>query len=160
MGGTGMSSEANNYVVRNYYAALEKNGVQATRPFLAVDFTACVAGLPWRLNRTEYEQFGAIFSRAFEGLQHEIYDLVGEGDKIVARIQLTGTQVRSFQGVPPTYRTISISMAAFFTLEKRKITHLQVIYDQLGLLQQLGVLPISEDVIVGAAKSVPVYLQM
>ena len=44
-------------------------------------------------------------------------------------------------GIPPTGRAITVSATVILTVEDGKVTHLHGIFDQLGLLRQLGVVP-------------------
>ena len=44
-------------------------------------------------------------------------------------------------GIPPTGRAITVSAIVILTVEGGKVAHLRGIFDQLGLLRQLGVVP-------------------
>ena len=59
----------------------------------------------------------------------------------ITRFTLRGTQTAPFMGIPPTGRAITVSAIAILTVDNGKVTHLRAIFDQLGLLRQLGVVP-------------------
>jgi predicted ester cyclase len=52
-----------------------------------------------------------------------------------------GTQRGVFQGIPATDSTAAVSGIAIYRLAGGKVGEQWLEYDQLGLLQQLGVIP-------------------
>jgi len=44
-------------------------------------------------------------------------------------------------GIPPTNKPIVVSAMVLMTVVEGRVTHLQGIFDQLGLLRQIGVVP-------------------
>ncbi len=64
-----------------------------------------------------------------------------EGDRVVARWTGTGTHTAEFNGIPPTGKAISVAAVHLFRLEGGKIAEQWCVWDTLGLLQQLGVVP-------------------
>src|SRR4051794_35553570 len=49
-----------------------------------------------------------LFRSVFPDLEWRIDDLIGEGDKVVARTTMRGTQRGDFFGIPPTARTVEM----------------------------------------------------
>ena len=64
-----------------------------------------------------------------------------EGDRVVARWTGTGTHNAEVNGIPPTGKPVSVDALHLFRLEGGKIAEQWVVWDTLGLLQQLGVVP-------------------
>lgn len=54
---------------------------------------------------------------------------------------MTGTHTGILYGIPPTNKPIRALGITFFEIENGKIRELQTLFDALGLMQQLGVLP-------------------
>ena len=81
------------------------------------------------------------YRAAFPDLHFTIDDLVAEGDKVVWRFTSTGTQTGAFMGMPATGKTGTVTGMVMFHLENSRIVEGWVNIDTLGLLQQLGVIP-------------------
>ena len=79
---------------------------------------------------------------AFPDLHLTIEDLIAEGDKVVWRLNSKGTHKGPFMGIPATGKTASITGIVIFRLENSRIMEGWVNIDTLGLLQQLGVIPV------------------
>jgi steroid delta-isomerase-like uncharacterized protein len=71
-----------------------------------------------------------------------VEDVVAEGDRVVVRWTNAGTHVADFAGIPPTGRTFTINGIDIYRLDDagRIGEHWDVV-DQLGMIQQLGLLP-------------------
>jgi len=88
-----------------------------------------------------HRQFGLATYEAFSDLQRPVDDLVAEGDKVVARWTSVGTHDGSFQGIPPTGKTVKTTGITVFRLADGKIVEEWSESDMLGMLQQLGAIP-------------------
>jgi len=64
-----------------------------------------------------------------------------EGDKVVSRGTLRGTHRGEFQGIPPTGKRIEVTWISIDRIADGKIAEHRVEQDNLGMLQQLGVIP-------------------
>jgi predicted ester cyclase len=92
------------------------------------------------------EFFDQIRSRilflAFPDLRFTIDDLIAEGDKVVTRWTLRGTQRGEFMGLPPTGNPVSWSGIKITRVVEDKIVEDGVEQDTLGLMRQLaGTMP-------------------
>lgn len=67
--------------------------------------------------------------------------LIAEGDQVMLVQQVEGTQLGSFQQLPPTGKKIHTDGIAIYQLKDGKITSGEVRTDRLGTLQQLGFIP-------------------
>ena len=151
-----MTVELNQYIVRSFYATIEKDGMQAADPFLADDFRAQVVGLGEAMDRQAFKRFGALFFKAFAGLCHNINAMVAERDRVVAILAITGTHWGVLEGILPTGQPVTIPAMAAFRFEAGRITEVKMIFDQLGMLQQLGGFPKSEDLFARSRVTLPV----
>jgi steroid delta-isomerase-like uncharacterized protein len=75
---------------------------------------------------------------AFPDATFPMEDVAVDGDTVVVRWTMRGTSQGEFQGIPPTGEPVELRGVAFLTIENGQIVEDWVIYDQLGLLQQLG----------------------
>jgi steroid delta-isomerase-like uncharacterized protein len=78
---------------------------------------------------------------AFPDMQIKIEDVFGEGDKLVLRWSAHGTHNGDMMGIPPTGKQISIGGIAIDRFENGQSVEHWEIFDQTGLMQQLGVIP-------------------
>ena len=78
---------------------------------------------------------------AFPDLHFTIDDMVAEGDKVAARITMTGTHKGEYMGAPPTNKKITIRAIAIERFAGGKIVEEWGMTNTLGLMQQLGVVP-------------------
>jgi steroid delta-isomerase-like uncharacterized protein len=79
------------------------------------------------------------FLHAFPDLQFVVEETINEHDKLVAVWTATGTHQGEFYGLAPTHKKGSISGITIHQIAGGKIIESTVIWDGLGLLQQLGV---------------------
>jgi predicted ester cyclase len=66
---------------------------------------------------------------------------LAEGDKVVVRYTVEGTQQGELLGVLPTGKHFRISGICIYRLAEGKIAEQWEQMDMLGLMQQLGVIP-------------------
>ncbi len=84
----------------------------------------------------------AAFLDAFPDLHVAIEDMIAEGDRVAARATVTGTHQGPFMGMPATGRPTSISAIDIVRIANGRIVEYWAQGDMLGLLQQLGALPV------------------
>ena len=66
---------------------------------------------------------------------------LAEGDKVVMRWTATGTHTGELMGIPATGKRIKMTGIGIVRVAAGKITELWIESDQMGLMQQLGVVP-------------------
>ena len=79
---------------------------------------------------------------AFQGLNVTIDDIMADGDKITARFTARGMHKGEFMGLPPTGKAITMTGIEIFRVKEGKITELWGEANLMGLMQQLGILPV------------------
>lgn len=82
------------------------------------------------------------FRAAFDGFRAEILDQIAEGDKVVTRKVFRGTHSGSFQGIEPTGAAVEIHVIDIVRVRDGRIVEHWNCVDRLGLLAQLGGLPV------------------
>ena len=83
----------------------------------------------------------SILLTAFPDARFTVEDLIAEGDKVVARHTLRGRHQGNFMGIPPTGKQITVTGIEIFHFANGKAVEEWVNGDDLGLLQQLGMVP-------------------
>jgi len=85
--------------------------------------------------------FYSAFLAAFPDLHVHIEDTLAEGDKLVMRWSAHGTHTGELMGIPPTGKQVSVGGTAIDRFENGQSVEHWEIFDQVGLMQQLGVIP-------------------
>ena len=138
-----MSNATNKAIVRRYLEEVFNQGRHdLVEEFLADDFDLHFSGLAPGLEAVK-EWYGAM-TTAFPDGQLSIDDLIAEGDRVVVRTTLNGTQQGEMQGIPATGRGVSAPSITIFRLANGKLAEGWIVADNLGLMQQLGVIPTPE----------------
>jgi predicted ester cyclase len=84
------------------------------------------------------KKFVAAVQAAFPDYHAEIQEIIAEGDRVVARVQWTGTQDGPFQGRPPTHNRLRFSTSDFFRIENGKLAEHWDVVDSLPRAIALG----------------------
>jgi steroid delta-isomerase-like uncharacterized protein len=71
----------------------------------------------------------------------QIEDLFSAGDKVVVRWTGSGTHNGELNGIPPTGKPIKVDAITIHRMAGGKIAETWEVWDTLGLLQQIGVVP-------------------
>jgi steroid delta-isomerase-like uncharacterized protein len=115
--------------------------------FAVVDELLAPAGIThtptWGIpnNREGFKQLIAMFRSAFPDLHCTVEDEICEGDKVAAHWTMRGTHIGLLLGNPPTNRQIRIQGMLFARTENGRIAECWTMVDQMGMLQQLGIVP-------------------
>lgn len=136
-------SEQNKTQVRNFVEEVwNKGNFEAVDKYFAADFTDYNPAIPNQpQGAAGARQVFMAFKSAFPDLHFTIEDILVEGDKVVWRWSSTGTNTGSLMGMPPTHKKATIGGIEIYRIAGGKMAERWGNFDQLGLLQQLGVIP-------------------
>jgi steroid delta-isomerase-like uncharacterized protein len=136
-------AEQNKALVRRWFAELNKGNLAAADDLYAANYVLHDPGVPPDLppGPEGVKQFLASFATAFPDMQGTIEDIVAEGDKVVVRFTIRGTQQGAFAGMPPTGKPIAMMGISIMRIVDGKFEEEWEIGDSLGMLQQLGAIP-------------------
>ncbi len=107
----------------------------------ATDYVEHLPGLPSGLDG--FKHFLAMLRAAFPDLHVTIEDLIGEGDKVVWRWRMHGTQQGELFNLPPTGKQAMWTEIQIGRFADGKLVEHWMSFDRLDMLQQLGVAPSS-----------------
>jgi len=91
--------------------------------------------------REGMKQMMAAFFSAFPDLNVTIDQLIAEGDIVAGRMTTTGTHQGEFMGINATGERITISETHMIRIENGMAVEHWGNSDDLGMMQQLGVIP-------------------
>ena len=78
---------------------------------------------------------------AFPDQRWEDEEVIAEGEKVVTRFTFYGTNEGEFMGMPPTGRRVAVKGGGIDRVVEGKWTESRLLMDDLGMMQQLGVIP-------------------
>jgi predicted ester cyclase len=137
-----MSTEANKTSARRFYdEVFNKKNRAAIDEFIdpnQVDHAA-PPGTPGGLAGAK--QTIGMYLTAFPDLHFTVEDMIAEGDKLVARLTVRGTQQGAFMGIPPTGQHVTVTTIDISRMAGGKSVEHWIEMDTLGMMQQLGVIP-------------------
>ncbi len=137
-----MSTEENKAVVRRLLDVWEQGNIDLIDELLAPDYVNHSPATPEQPTGPEGLK-GAVsmFRSAIPDLKMVVEDMIAEGDKVVLRYTLEGTHEGELFGIPPTGKRLSIKSIAVERVSDGKIREHWRVTDELGMMQQLGVIP-------------------
>ncbi|NUS09416.1 MAG: SnoaL-like domain-containing protein [Nonomuraea sp.] len=127
-------------MVTEFFAAINERRLDDLGAYMAadvVDHNKIIFGEP--------DEPGAAFEGirmqldAFDPFHIEVEEVVAEGEKVVARIRMTGTHSGTHPRMPvPTGRSFEVEAIFLLTLREGRIGEIRAVSDRLGMFFQLG----------------------
>jgi steroid delta-isomerase-like uncharacterized protein len=134
------AQHANERLGRAFFAEQDRLRGGPAEALCATGYSATLGGGP-ALDRAAHEAFSRAFYAAFPDLEHRIEDVLATAESVVVRFVLHGTHGAEFFGIPATRRSIEVPAHVILHVRAGKVERLLGIFDEAGLLRQLGVLP-------------------
>jgi predicted ester cyclase len=138
-----MSAEQNKALLRSIPEEMFNKGnlALAGEVFAAdyIEHASLPPGTPAGLEG--FKVFVSTLRAAFPDFHYTVEDDIAEGDKVVQRVTARGTQKGEFMGMPATGKQATWTEIHIARVAGGKLVEHWVNLDQLGMLQQLGVIP-------------------
>lgn len=136
-----MSVEANKVVVRAFVDAWNRGDLDALARLMADDCRLAVSGQTIPCGPAGMTEIAAHWRQAFPDYHFVLEDLIGEEDRVAARMPFAGTQTGPVLDIPATGRSVRVDEIVIFRIRDGKIVEMWAAYDELGMRRQLGVIP-------------------
>lgn len=135
-----MSTETNKAIVRRYTEKVwNEHRRELFEEFVAENVVH--HGIPAGPGLEEMKAGYEVALNAIPDIQIALDDVIAEGDKVVTRWMMRGTHQGELMGIPATGKQLTQSGVSIFRLANARIVELWFHPDNLGLMQQLGVVP-------------------
>ena len=133
-----MSEEENKEIVRRYQEAYNNADYEALDNVVAADVITpnMISSMPRGL-----EDAKLVHQKTLIGMPDyhtTIEDLIAEGDKVVARVSMTGTHTGDFYGIPATGRRVNLTGIFIVRIADGKIVEHWGEEDGVKVLRELG----------------------
>jgi len=135
-----MSTEENKASERRFFEGWNQGNTAVFDELIAADFRAHDPSGPIN-GLEEYKQFFTTYRTAFPDIHFTIEDQLAEGEMVVTRWTGTGTQQGPLMGIPPSGKRVSITGITITRYVNDKAVESWGSYDTLGMLQQIGAIP-------------------
>jgi steroid delta-isomerase-like uncharacterized protein len=136
-----MSIDQNKSLIRHYLEQVwDRENLAVIDELIAPDYIQHTQGVP--PGREGVKQFFAMVRAAFPDITQTAEDMIAEGDKVVWRWTIRGTHTGPFQRLPPTGRQVMITGINIVRIADGRLAENWGEVDMLGLLQQLGAIPV------------------
>jgi steroid delta-isomerase-like uncharacterized protein len=119
---------------------INKNNPAVADELFADDFVNHAPLLGLTSDREGLKQMIAMFHQGFPDYHLTAEDTIGEHDKVVERMRMTGTHTGEFMGRPPTNKKIDVYSISIVRIEGGKVKERWNISDRLELMRQLGLM--------------------
>jgi steroid delta-isomerase-like uncharacterized protein len=138
-----MSTEENKAIVRRVNDEVWSEGhLDVIDELIADDFVATVVGAPEQIRGPQgFREFVGLYRKAFPDLRITIDEQFAEGETVVTRWTAIGTNEGELMGMPATGKQATTAGININRISGGKLVEGWGIFDQLGLLQQIGAIP-------------------
>jgi steroid delta-isomerase-like uncharacterized protein len=129
------------FALERVEALFNRGEIDRVEEFVTPDFVNHEA---WPGEDPGYEGFKLRLRRlhdAISDLRMEVHEVIAEGDLVAYRATLSGAHTGALLGVPPTNRPFSVQHMHMLRIRDGKASEHWATRDDLGMLQQLGVIP-------------------
>jgi steroid delta-isomerase-like uncharacterized protein len=128
--------------IRQSYDQVNAGNVEGFMALIADDMVEHEVVAEFPPTKEGVRQFFTMWLAAFPDLHMEPEDVISSGDKVVARVRITGTHSGEFMGMPATGKAVDFEGIDIvrFNDEGLCVEHWGVT-DVMSMMQQLGVVP-------------------
>jgi steroid delta-isomerase-like uncharacterized protein len=128
--------------IRRLYDLISAGDIDGFGECLADDFVEHEETPGLEPTKDGVQQFFRMYRAAFPDLRMEPQDVLTSGDKAVARVRATGTNLGEFIGMPATGKRIDVQLIDIIRFGDDGLAreHWGVV-DALAMMQQLGAVP-------------------
>jgi predicted ester cyclase len=138
-----MSLEENKAVVRRLFATINSGALDELPRLVAPDVADHNAVIFMQPEGPGGVDEGIrLLLKGFPDLHLGTQDLLAEGDKVVVRVTMSGTNTGDYRGLPaPTQQYFESEAIAILRIANGRIAELWGTADRLRMLTQLGIIP-------------------
>jgi predicted ester cyclase len=133
------TTEQNKAIARRYFDMWNARNPALADEFVAADVAGHIAGKAFSGIAVLKERINSL-SSIYSNPGFTVEDLFGEGDRIAVRWTLRGAHTGEYMGAKPTGKQVTATGINIFRIAGGKVAEIWVESDDLGELQQLGVI--------------------
>ena len=128
--------------LRRFYDSINAGEVEGFGGLLADDFVEHEETPGLAPTKEGVKEFFRMYIAAFPNLRFDVEDILASGDKVVARVRVTGTHEGEFMGMPATGKGVDVQAIDIVRFGDDGLAHEHWgVFDAMAMMQQLGVVP-------------------
>ena len=135
-----MSTEENKDLMRRWIEGVNQGNLEVLDELCVPDFVYHNASQTMQ-GLEAFKQVLSMYLAAIPDLHLTLEDVIAEGDRVVTRQTYRGTHQGNLMGIPPTGKHVTLTGMAITRIASGNVVEQWANNDDLGLLQQLGVVP-------------------
>lgn len=129
-------------LLRRLYELINAGDVDGFGEMLADDFIEHEETPGLAPTKDGVKEFFRMYIAAFPDLRFTAEDVLGSGDKVVARARATGTHKGEFMGIPSTDKSVDVQLIDIIRFDDDGLAREHWgVFDAMAMMQQLGVVP-------------------
>ena len=137
-----MPPEENKAVIRRAYEEIwNERNVELVDNLVTGDFLNHAAPPDRQRGRQGLKDVVRMFEGAFPDFRYEVEDVIAEGEKVAVRDTFRSTHRGEFMGITATGNRVIMEAIHIYRFSGGKLAEHRVARDDLGMMQQLGVIP-------------------
>ncbi|HEY1294196.1 MAG TPA: ester cyclase [Chloroflexota bacterium] len=141
-----MPVDDNKALVRRVLDIINQRNLDAADDVIGSNYVYHSPGAPEVRGPEGFKQLIGMYLSAFPDIEMSLVDMVAENDLVMIQWAASGTHQGEIMGVAPTGKRVTMmGMIKSRVVGNRIVEDVEVL-DTLGLLQQLGGMPIAESV--------------
>lgn len=142
-----MSVEENTAITLRFAQIWGQGSLELIDEYASPDIAVTYPLLPATVHGPEaFKEVIRGIRSAIPDVECEVHETIAQGDKVVGRWTMRGTQTGELNGIPPTGKQVMLSGITIYRLADGKVVEEFGEENALGFLQQLGVVPTPEQV--------------
>jgi len=128
--------------LRRCYELLNAGDVDGFGDLLSDDFVEHEETPGLAPTKDGVKAFFRMYLAAFPDLRMDPVDVLPSGDKVVARLNATGTNTGEFMGMPATGKSVDVQLIDIMRFgDDGLVQEHWGVFDAMAMMQQLGVIP-------------------
>ena len=137
-----MPADSKVVVRRMIEEVFNRHDADATERFFARDYVEQVPGPGQGQGLEGMQRFLAeIVFPAFPDMRWSVEEQIAEGEQVLTRFTWRGTHRGPFAGIPATEQQVEVWGMVLDRVRDGKLVESRILMDNLGMLQQMGVIP-------------------
>ena len=126
--------------LRRFYDSINAGEVDGFGGLLADDFVEHEETPGLAPTKEGVKEFFRMYIAAFPNLRFDVEDILASGDKVVARVRVTGTHEGEFMGMPATGKGVDVLAIDIVRFGDDGLAYEHWgVFDAMAMMQQLGV---------------------
>lgn len=136
---------ASKEIIKEFYKVFSTNDSRELNKILSPNYTVYDSTVLFDSSYSKYDAFSKnlevrmrALHEALPNFKLKIIEMVAEGNKILARIEIQGVQKGPFLGVEPTDKPVIIKGFTVFTISGGKIIYVNEMWNEFSIMKQIG----------------------